>query len=306
MHTHTSIAIALSLLSYSTLHAQSEAPAPDPADGASTFQISASASERILFRTDFDGAPADVSTARTDLGLLISGELSEDFSLSLGLSGIFSQYDFGGALAPLLSGTNALEDGIELGVRLSGRYTINETWSALGGVFTRAGFDQSADLDDAFTFGGFAAAGYKHSDTFSIDFGLLLSTRLEDDEFIIPYIAIDWAINDTLTLTTTGLGARLEAKIDDQWAVYLAGRYETHEYRLDDAFVALPGGVVRDESFPIGVGIRYAPNSSFSLSVEGGIVIEREFEFFDSAENEIATIEIDSGAYLGLSLAFSF
>jgi len=306
MHTPTPLVLVLAIAVCSPLLAQDEQALEVSSSQESSLNIAFSASERILFRTDLDAAAGDVFTARTNLGLEFSGKVHDEFSLSLGLSGVFSRYDFEGVASPLLMGANSLDNGTELGARLSGRHTIDERWSALGGVFIRAGFADGADIGDAFTFGGFAAAGYKHSDTFSIDFGILVSSRLEDDAFVIPYIALNWKINDTLTLSSTGLSARLEAALDSNWTVYLDGRYESYEYRLDDSFAALPGGAVRDDSFPIAVGVRYAPNSTLSIAIEGGIVVERQFEFYNRSENEIATIETDSGAFLGIRIAIGF
>ncbi|CAE7173923.1 phoA [Symbiodinium necroappetens] len=261
----------------------------------SKFRLTFSADELIAFETDLDDTAGDVSSASTRLRLQLDGDVSDDFSTSLAFTGTFVDYEFSGVTDPFLASPEAIDDAYELGVRLIGRHTFDETWSAVGGGFTRAGFADNADIDDAFTYGGFIAAGYRSSDVFSIDFGVLVSTRLEDDLFVIPYVGIRWQIDETLTLSSNGLGGRLDAKLDDSWTVYIHGRYESHEYRLDDDFAPAPGGVIRDDSYPVGVGVRFAPSRDFSITLEGGIIFGREFEFFDDSENDLRTIET-SGA----------
>jgi len=277
------------------------------AEAASPITISFTAGERINFRTDLNDTTGDISTARTNLGLTIGGEITEDFSLSVTLTSEFSNYDFGGGVAdPFLTSSDAIENAYQLGVLVSGRHTINETWSVVGGGFTRAGFTDGADIGDAFTFGGFLAAGYTKSDNFSIDFGVLASSRLEDDALVLPYIAIRWNINEIVSLTSTGLSLQLDAKINDEWTAFVRASYESREYRLDEDFAPIPNGVVRDEEFPIGVGLRYSPNSKIAFMIEGGVIVSRELEFFDDNENDLRTIETDSGAFLGVRLAISF
>lgn len=309
-----SAVLALALAAQLT-HAQEGASGrPDPApetqmgtgEDRPSVRIAFRADQRVYFSTDFRGTDGDVYTARSDVGVSIRSRVSEKFSLDLGLTGGYSRYEFDGVSDPFFTSAGALEDTYEFGVRLGGRYTIDETWSVVGGGFARAGLAEGADFEDAISGGGFLAAGYKASETYSIDFGVLVATRLEDDALVVPYIAIDWKIDERLTFSTTGLGAQLSAVIDDDWSVFLRGRYEGRDYRLDEDFAPAPGGVVRDESFPIGVGVEYSPSTKVRFIAEGGVVVARELEFFDDDERELRTIETDSGAFLGIRVSIAF
>ena len=173
-------------------------------------RIAFRADQRAYFDTDFRGTDGDIYTARTDLGISIRSQLSDKFSLDLGLSGGYSRYEFDGVTDPFFTSAGALENTYEFGVRLGGRYAIDETWSVVGGGFARAGLAEGADFEDAITGGGFIAAGYKASENYSIDFGVLVTTRLEDDALVVPYFAIDWKIDERLTFSTTGLGRTTE------------------------------------------------------------------------------------------------
>ena len=306
---HAFIVMLIAAIAPVCAHAQDAEPAQtaeEIREERPALRIGFRADQTVLFDTDLRGEDGDVFTSRSGVDASIIGRLSENVSINFGINGEFSHYDFDGADTPLLTADDALEDAYTTGLRLTGRRTIDETWSVVGGGFARAGLAEGADFDDAISGGGFIAAGYEHSEDFSIDFGVLATTRLEDDALVVPYIALEWKIDDRLTLTTTGLGARLDAKIDERWSVFLRGRYESRSYRLDDDFAPLPGGVVRDESFPLGVGVEFSPSRKISLLVEGGVVVGRELEFFSDSEDEIRTIETDSGAFLGIRLVIAF
>jgi hypothetical protein len=275
-------------------------------EDTSRVRISFRAEQRAYFSSDLRGTDGDVYTARSEAGVSIRSQLSEDFSLDFGFGGGYTRYEFDGANDPFFTSNGAIEDAYTTSVRLGGRQRIDETWSVVGGGFVRASLADGADFEDALEGGGFIAAGYRESDDFSIDFGVLASSRLEDDPLVVPYVALTWAIDDRLTLTTTGIGARLDAKIDEEWSVFLRARYESFDYRLDDDFAPAPGGVMRDESFPIGVGVEYAPSRKLRLRLEGGVTVARELEFFDDDERELRKIETDPGAYLGIRVSIAF
>lgn len=283
-----------------------ETPVFRGGDAPSSTRITFRVSERVFFGTDFENESGDVLTSHTDASLAFRSRVTEKLALDIGFGAGYTLYDFGGTPDPLFTSNGALEDAYDMGLRVGGRWTIDETWSVVGGGFGRVGLASGADFDDALVGGGFVAAGYKESGAFSLDIGVLVSSRLEDDPLVVPYIAINWAIDERLTLVTTGLGARLDARLNDEWTAFVRGQYETRAYRLSDDFAPLPGGAVRDEFFPVGVGFRYSPTPSFEIMLEGGVIVARRFEFFDNDENNIRTIETESGAFLGIRFSISF
>src|SRR5206468_639149 len=135
-------------------------------------------------------------------------------------------------------------------------YSLNNDWTILGGgIVELAG---EGGVGDAVTFGGYGGASYKFSDDFSLTFGAIIKTRLEDDTFIAPLIGLRWKIDEKLTIESEGLGIRASAKIDEQFSASVFGRYEVRDYRLEDDG-SIPGGVVQDTRLPLGVSLTWSP-----------------------------------------------
>lgn len=260
---------------------------------------------QYAFSSDLDDG-GDVSVARAGADISFGGPVGDNLRLSLSLEGEGSWYDFGGTTNLIPGSRDPWDDLYETGVALTGIYTLDKKWSIFGGAFVRSGFEPGADFGESIYGGGVIGVGFKITEDLSIRVGGGATTQLEDDVRFIPALGLDWVITKQLSLRTDGLGLRLDAKLNDEFTVYLGGRYELRQYRLDKDRGQLDNGVARDERVPIGVGVVWSPNSSFSLSLEGGVIAYQQFEVLNAEGVERGDDETDASVFIGGRIEFRF
>lgn len=257
------------------------------------------------FTSDLDDG-GDVSVTRTGADVSFGGPVGDKLRLSLSLDGEGSWYDFGGDTDLIPGQDDPWDDLYEVGVGLTGIYAVDEDWSIFGGAFVRSGFEPGADLGESIYGGGILGVGFKVTEDLSIRIGAGVSTQLEDDVRFVPALGMDWVISKQLTLRTDGLGLRLDAKLSDEFTVYLGGKYQSRQFRLEEDRGALDNGVVRDQRVPIGVGFIWTPSSSIVLSFEGGVVAYQKYEVLNANGVERGEDETDPAAFIGGRIEFRF
>lgn len=305
------LAVPLSVAS-----AQGDAPAPKPAETRTIELAPEKASGRPItiqlrgsgehtFSSDIDGTPGDVGVTRAGFGFGIAVPIAERSSLSLDIDEEVSWYFFDNASGLVPGTTDPFELALSTQIRSRFSSQIDDRWSwFVGGVVSLEG-EADADVGDSATYGGFGGARYRFSDSLSVSFGLGARTRLEESTLVIPLIGVEWKVSDRVTVATEGLGARVTARLNDQLAVTLSGKWELREYRLDDTNL-LPDGVARDRRVPIGLWLDWKPTDSVKLSVGGGVVVWQEFRFDDRNGDRVSETNTDPAAFLGLSGSISF
>jgi len=231
-------------------------------------------------------------------------------SLSLALGYGYDNYDFSDSSA--LGGQPPWEGVNSFRLSLPWRWKINEKWMGFISPTLRYTGEQGVDLNDALTGGGFAAFTYRYSNRLSIGPGLGILTQLEDDTQMIPILAIQWKITDTLSLQTSrGVGATLGPGLtlswqpNSEWSLSLGGRYEKLRFRLDDNGAA-SSGIGQDRSFPIFAGIEYRFNPKTRISLIGGIEVGGELRLEDERGNTITEQDHDPTGFLGIAFSARF
>ncbi len=267
------------------------APAVTQAEDLPDFTASATPYVRYSFESDLNDDNA-FSVLRSGASLSLRKNVSE--TLSFGLAGVFeySNYD---------SDADFPDDFIFVDLRPSVASYLSERFGIYGGAVLSFGGEPDADVADSLTYGGFVGFNYKISDGMWIGTGVGVTTQLEDDLLLVPLITLDWAINDRLSLTADGLSAKLAYEVDNQWTVFLDGRYEFRQFRLNDTAI-VPEGVLSDESVPVSVGVTYSPSDNISMSLAGGAVVWRQVRFFDDDENELSKDTADITPYVAFSV----
>ncbi len=302
------LAALVAVSSASLVSAQSDAPSERPSPGAQDqWNFTLGTEPTFTFRADMDDDAGEVSIIRTDFSADFSGPVGDKLRLSIGLFGGVANYDFEDFNAGGLTDA-PLDDAFETGVTLLAVYSVDERWFVVGRGSIAAGWADDADVGDA-VFGTAAGGiGYKFSDTFSLALGGGFITRLEDNAAFLPLVVLNWQISETVSLSTTGVGLKLAAELNDQWSVYLRGGGEFHQYRLDDDAARADGGrggVLNDTRVPVGVGFEWRPLAGLTLSLEGGAVVWQEYELRDN-DRRLDEIETDPAAYIGARLSYRF
>ncbi|MEL6741423.1 MAG: DUF6268 family outer membrane beta-barrel protein [Planctomycetota bacterium] len=183
--------------------------------------------------------------------------------------------------------------------------SISGDWSWYAGARISSGGESGADFNDTLTYGGLFGVRYQATDTLAIGVGLNISTQLEDDVWIIPIPSIDWQIDEGVRLFTEFRRIGLGFQITDSLEIGAWGRFERHEFRLNDD-PGTPEGVVRETRFPIGFFAEFQPATNISIRAEMGGTAFGEFEIIDENGDELFDTNIDTSFALGLHLNVRF
>ena len=258
------------------------------------------------FSADFDGAPGDVTTTRVDAGFTITIPAGERGSLDLGYDFELSSYDFDGATG-LIPGTDDPWNEL-LDHRFSFLYSryVSRQWAwLLGGAFGWAG-EQDADPNESMYGLGYFGLRYAVSESLILGFGGGVRSKMEDDPYVIPFALIHWNINDRLSLSNEGrLGLTLLYKFNDRWSMTLEGEWDYSDYRLDEDG-PVPNAIVRDERYPIGIGVRWTPTELVRFRAGLGVDFWRHLEVADEDGTELTDTDVDAAPFVGLQMTVRF
>jgi hypothetical protein len=197
-------------------------------------------------------------------------------------------------------------------VSVTARFGFGETGSFIIIPSARWNGEKGAGSGDSATYGLFAAAAWRISESLTIGPGVGVFSRLESGSQIFPVLAIDWDISDRWNLSTgrglaasQGPGLTLSYELNQNWSFGLSGRYEDLEFRLDDEGPAA-GGVGRDQSFPLVVSAILAPNSTFKVAVFAGLEFGGKLKLKDSAGVVIDESSYDPAPLVGATFEVRF
>ena len=220
--------------------------------------------------TDSDGGFA-VDRAFVAASLDFGWSMRDSIGISIG--GGKSGYDFNDRSS--FGGGKPWDDVNDARISLTWRSGFGDNGAFF--LVPTARFDGESGADDETTYGLYAAAAWRLSDSLTIGPGLGAFTRLENSTRFFPILAIDWDINERLNLSTggglaasRGPGLTLNWQLNEDWSLGVSGRYEDIEFRLDDEGIA-PGGVGRDLSLPVVFLATLEPSPKLKFSVFTGV-----------------------------------
>jgi hypothetical protein len=197
-------------------------------------------------------------------------------------------------------------------VAMTGRFGIGETGTMLIIPTVRFNGESGASSSDSRTYGLFAAAFWRINEDLNIGPGIGVFSRLEDGTRIFPILAIDWNISERWNLATgrglaasQGPGLTLSYTFSPHWKLGISGRYESLEFRLDDEGEA-PGGVGRDQSFPLVVSAMLDPNPKVSLSLFMGLEFGGELRLKNALDEVIQETKYDPAPIFGVTFEGRF
>jgi hypothetical protein len=295
--------IALLGLLY-TLPVESQQPERSPwsftIDGGAAHQSEA----------DLKSGTGGFSVDRWFLGAGVSYAWGARTSVGASIGGGRSSYDFDeltdfGAGEPW----GTIEDSR---LSVSARFGVGKNGMALVIPTVRFNGEKGAGNSDSRTFGLLGAVFWQINEDLSIGPGVGVFSRLEGSTRFFPILAIDWDITDRWNLSTgrglassQGPGLTLRYKMNEDWSLGVAGRYEDLEFRLDDDGVAA-GGVGRDQSFPFVFTAEMTPNKKINLSVFAGLEFGGKLKLRNALDILVEESKYDPAPVFGGTLEFRF
>ena len=197
-------------------------------------------------------------------------------------------------------------------ISLSGRFGVGETGAVFIIPTMRMDGEKGASNSDSRTYGLFGAIAWRLNDDLTIGPGFGVFSRLESGTTFFPVLAIDWNINDHWNLSTgrglassRGPGLTLSYKLNEDWSFGLTGRYEDLEFRLDDEGLA-PGGIGRDQSFPMVLSAMLTPNPKMNFSVFAGIEFGGKLKLKDAQNITLGESKYDPAPIFGAAFEIRF
>jgi len=262
----------------------------------------------LQFDSSLDGG-GDVSVSRAFTQASLNYGFDRRTSVGLSLGAGVTSYDFSGAT---FGGGSPWSDARDLRVSLPVRFGVTDSINALVIPSVRWNGEDGADSDESRTEGVIAAAIWRYSDSLSIGPGFGLFSALEGDASFFPFLALDWDVTERINLGTGGgLGASegpglvLTYAVRDDLRLGLGARRESIEFRLDDNGVA-PGGVGREEGWPIFATAQWRPAPFASISAVGGIEVGGELTLENARGNKVDDAGFDPAPFVGLTASLRF
>lgn len=262
------------------------------------------------FSTDLNGAGAgsfsvDRFFIRPGVDLFFGPKLQASFNLGYGLD----RYDFSDRKAPA---EEPWDDVNTFRFSMFTRIGLDDEVSLFAVPAIGFAAEKGASLEDGFTFGMFAGASWKLSDTLTLGPGAGFFTNIEDSGSFFPIILIDWEFAENWYVrtgkglaATRGPGLRVEWEFADQWSVAVGGRWEQLRFRLDDEGVA-GKGVGEEQSIPLFLALTYELGKRSSIGLLGGVNLSGSLATFDQNGRKIDRERYDPVPFVGVAFSLTF
>jgi hypothetical protein len=273
-----------------------------------SFNIDAGA----VHQSDADLKDGDGSFAvdRWFVGAGVNYSWDRRTSLGVSIGGGKTNYDFDD-LTTIGDGEpwDTIEDSR---VSLTGRFGFGDNGAVFIIPTLRMNGEKGTSNSDSRTWGLFGAVTWRLNEDLTIGPGIGVFSRLEDGTKVFPVLAIDWNISDRWNLSTgrglassQGPGLTLSYKLNEDWSLGVAGRYESNEFRLDDKGVA-PGGIGRDQSIPLVFRAELRPSKKFGLAAFVGIEMSGKLKLKDAMDNLVEESKYDPAMLFGATFEYRF
>ncbi len=267
-----------------------------------------------FFSADFDTGGGDVAVDRGFGSLNISSAPKDTYrwDVELAWEGSWYSFDGGGALAAAAGGTpwDAVQSVV---VSPGASFKLDDHWRVNARFLLQFSGENDADVGDSATYGGILAASYTFSREFTLGLGVLATSRIEDDAFVVPQLIIDWRPCKEFRLSNFAGpeafpgGAGLEAIwiLSEEFEVAFGGRYTYRRFRLaDDAPVS--SGVGTDEGLPLWLRATMRAKCGARIDLVGGFQVAGEMQINDSSGRELAKVDVEAAPFLGAFFSWTF
>lgn len=290
----------------------SENPIEEPAETSSNhgFSFKASVTGTFASDADFDTDIGEFSFNKFETAIKASRRIGDSGMFSLELGAGLINYD----ITP--SVTSVAGDAANIGAEFDDITTLSligmyanqtskgDNWFIGGGVLSNG--ENGADFGD--TVDGMIMGGYSHkvNNTLQVGLGVAVRSRLDDGVLVVPLPQIHYTINEFWSIHSQGVGAKINYKASNELDYGISGHFESTTFRLDNSHALAADGMVTHRSFPVAFYAQYQPNDTIEISGRVGGMLAGELEILNTAGNNIATQDIDTGIFGSLTISFKF
>ena len=221
-----------------------------------------------------------------------------------------NQYRFLNASGILFNSLEPIEDQYQHTLWLRNAGDPDATWALKWTLSASVGLEKEAEISESLTYGGNLAIRWRRSDDFAWVIGAAATSQLEEDVEVLPFVGVDWRINDRTTLETLGPAWELRYAQNENLNLFGRAEYRNRQYRLDE-LGPLPAGAFHDRELLITGGVEWDPGfgddgfRAGRVRLYGGLAPWHEIDF--RANDALAgDTSVDPGLVLGISAWFAF
>lgn len=270
--------------------------------------FSFSASTVYQFNAPVDGG-GKLNVARYNSALDMSGRVSKDLRLGLGLAYEYDEYDFSGLtkfpVAQPWSGVN------RFGISFPVNYSFTDNWRLFVSPSVQWAGESGAEWDDALSYGAVAGISYKFRPDAVIGLGAGVYSNIEKTT-VFPYITVNWQVTERLRLINPfrtspagPAGLELAYAIDKYWEMGLGAAYRSYRFRLEEDG-PIPNGIGEYKTVPVFARISYKFTPQIRIDVYGGANFINKIYIEDHNGDEIFRTKTDISPLIGLTFMARF
>jgi hypothetical protein len=270
----------------------------------------AAAAFAVQTDTDLDGGGSfSVSRGYVEATQSFGWSPRGSIGLSVGLG--TSSYDFDGDASTVLS--EAIGEIRDYSLSVPMRFPVGETATAF--VLPSVSFNAAEDVDlsDGDRYGLLAGIAWRLGPSLTIGPGIGAFSGIEGSGDAFPFLLIDWAITDRLSLSTgqglaasQGPGLTFGYQATETIRLGLAARWESIEFRLDDDNAAAPGGIGKDEAIPLVATVGWRPSDQVQLTAFAGAELNGSLTVRDSDDRLVERQDYDPAPIIGATIRLTF
>jgi lipid A 3-O-deacylase len=252
-------------------------------------------------RAKLEDDKVDVRAPRVSLDLDGLWTLSPQAQFGLGTGIEQAHYRFFNLPSVPPGVVEPIRDAFQVKLTPRFNYSLNERWTLVTGARLSAAGDPDAEVGQSLTYGGYVGARRKFSEHFALTFGAFATSRLEDSLRVLPLLGVEWQISQRWRFATQGLGGQLSYALRPPLRLFFGLSYETREYRLaDDSSV--PGGVLRDQTTPITLGLEWQPNPTTKVTVALGRTMGTSYRLRNEQGNTVFDRDAQAAPFVSLGV----
>jgi len=270
--------------------------------------FSFSASTVYQFNAPVDGG-GKLNVARYNSALDMSGRVSKDLRLGLGLAYEYDEYDFSGLtkfpVAQPWSGVN------RFGISFPVNYSFTDNWRLFVSPSVQWAGESGAEWDDALSYGAVAGISYKFRPDAIIGLGAGVYSNIEKTT-VFPYITVNWQVTERLRLINPfrtspagPAGLELAYAIDKYWETGLGAAYRSYRFRLEEDG-PIANGIGEYKVVPVFARISYKFTPQIRIDVYGGTNFSNKIYIEDQNGDELFRTKTDISPLLGLTFMARF
>jgi hypothetical protein len=268
--------------------------------------------------SDIESGPGSFSVDREFISAGASYAWDRRKAIGVSVGGGQSDYNFMNFPADLpeeyagIAGDGPWGKIEDVRISISTRFALGKTGTGFLIPSARSNAESGASSADGRTYGLFGGAAWRINKDLNLGPGFGIFSRLESGVRFFPILVIDWNLGERWNLSTgrglaasQGPGLTLTWQATESFDLGLAGRYERQEFRLSDDG-PVPGGVGRDQSFPLVLTASWNPNQTIGLSLFAGMEFGGELRLEDEIGEFVSKQSYDPAPILGAIFRLNF